>query len=269
MKKTLIVTDMDGTLLDRFQSVSLENLAAIRRFKADGGLFTLATGRMEAAVLPYISQLEIDLPVILYNGAKIYSPVTGTVIYEKHVTVPQPLWKRFTGWLSGDTALLVYRQGGVYAPLRNGVLELHERKEGVRCGQMRDEWIDEPITKILFIGPRQQLESVEAIIADSGLRCETVYSDADYLELLPAGASKGAALRELQRLLQIDGLYTVALGDNMNDVSMLQEADLGIAVENAAERLKEVADAVTVHHEKHALAAVIREIAGRQSADGR
>jgi Cof subfamily protein (haloacid dehalogenase superfamily) len=260
LNKVLIVTDMDGTLLDRSQNISKENEQAIKYFKASGGLFTLATGRMELAVLPYIRQLEIDVPVILYNGAKIYSPLTGKVIYEKRLILPRAIWKRFIADPCNDTAILVYRENDVYAPVRNEVLEIHERKDGVRCKEMQDEWIEDPITKILFIAPRGKLEQIERVITTSGIRCEMVYSEANYLELLPEGVNKGAALKELVKMLQVEELYTIAIGDNSNDITMLEQADRGIAVGNACTPLKHVADELTVHHEDHAIQAVIREL---------
>jgi Cof subfamily protein (haloacid dehalogenase superfamily) len=260
LNKLLIVSDMDGTLLDRSQKVSKENELAIKQFKTRGGLFTLATGRMEPAALPYIRQLEINIPVILYNGAKIYSPATGKVIYEKHLIVSRELWKRFNSAQTDQTAILVYRENDVFAPVRNETLENHERKDGVRCKQMKDEWIDEPITKILLIAPKEKLEQYEEMIVTSEIRCETVYSEENYLELLPEGATKGNALKQLVQMLQVEGLHTIAVGDNLNDVTMLQQANCGIAVENACEPLKCVADELTVHHEDHAIQAVIRKL---------
>jgi Cof subfamily protein (haloacid dehalogenase superfamily) len=260
LNKVLIVTDMDGTLLDRFHNISKENELAIRHFKANGGLFTLATGRMELAVLPYIHQLEIDVPVILYNGAKIYSPLTGRVIYEKQLIVPRTIWKRFISEQSAETAILVYRENDVFAPVRNEVLEIHERKEGVRCKEMQEEWMEDPITKILFIAPREKLEQLEKVIITSGIGCEMVYSEANYLELLPEGVSKGAALIELVKMLQVEELFTIAIGDNMNDITMLEQADRGIAVGNACNPLKLAADELTVHHEDHAIQSVIRDL---------
>jgi HAD superfamily hydrolase (TIGR01484 family) len=125
---------------------------------------------------------------------------------------------------------------------------------------MQVSLLDRPITKLLFIAPREKLQQIEILIVTSGLRCETVYSDSNYLVLLPEGVTKGAALRELMRMLRIEDLHTIAIGDNMNDASMLQQADRGIAVDNADVWLKGLADELTVHHEDHAVAAVIRDV---------
>jgi Cof subfamily protein (haloacid dehalogenase superfamily) len=261
----LLITDLDGTLLDRKQQISIENETAIRKFKEQGGLFTLATGRMEAAVMPIIQKLGIDLPVILYNGAKIYCAVTDTVLYEKKLTIPSALWTCFMESLSDEIALLVYQNGQVYAPLRNALLEKHERKDRVRCLPFEDRIRTEPVTKVMIINSQlDKAKKLEQAVLDDGISCEMVYSESNYLEILPQHATKGTALKELVRILQIDGLYTVAVGDNLNDLTMIMEADLGYAVANAHSQLTEAADAVTVHHEKHAIAAIIAEFSKKR-----
>ncbi|WP_179136140.1 HAD family hydrolase [Paenibacillus sp. 32352] len=260
MKKILLISDLDGTLLNQTHQISPENENAIRRFKEMGGLFTLATGRMEAAVEPFIQKLGIDVPVILYNGAKIVDPVTKKVLYEKQLTIPLSLWSRFMASLTeaDDMALLVYRDGQVYAPVRNAVLEKHEKKDGVVCLPFTDDLIAGPVTKVMIISDSvQQANELEQAVLNSGLPCEMVYSESNYLEILPQHATKGTALEELVRILQIDQPYTIAVGDNLNDLAMIRQADLGYAVENAHPQLAAAADAVTVHHERHAIAAII------------
>ncbi|WP_051620552.1 Cof-type HAD-IIB family hydrolase [Paenibacillus sp. UNC451MF] len=260
MKNILLISDLDGTLLNQTQQISPENENAIRRFKEMGGLFTLATGRMEDAVEPFVQKLGVDVPVILYNGAKIVDPVTKKVLYEKKLTIPLMLWSRFMESLTGsdDLALLVYRNGQVYAPVRNAVLEKHENKDGVVCLPFSDDIIAEPVTKVMIISSSiDKAKQLEQVVLDSGLPCEMVYSESNYLEILPQYTTKGTALVELLRILGIDQPYTIAVGDNLNDLAMIRQADFGYAVENAHPQLAAAADAVTVHHERHAIAAII------------
>lgn len=68
----LLVSDMDGTLFDDNKEVSAENKAAIDRFMAGGGKFTVATGRMRLAVERYFSEITINAPAIMHNGALVY-----------------------------------------------------------------------------------------------------------------------------------------------------------------------------------------------------
>ncbi|MFD0680236.1 MULTISPECIES: HAD family hydrolase [unclassified Paenibacillus] len=260
MNNILLISDLDGTLLNASQQISLENELAIKRFIEKGGMFTLATGRMEEAVIPFIHKLGLDLPVILYNGAKIYCPVTDKVLYERKISLPQALWDNIRGRLSDELVLLVYQDGQVYAPIRNALLEKHELKDAVRCLPFEESIMQEPVTKLLIISSRlEEAKDIEQAVRDSCVPCEMVYSESNYLEILPQHATKGIALRELVRLLKVDSLYTVAVGDNLNDLTMIIEADLGYAVGNAHPLLADAADAVTVHHESHAIAAIIGE----------
>ncbi|WP_248924656.1 Cof-type HAD-IIB family hydrolase [Paenibacillus hamazuiensis] len=260
MNGTLLISDLDGTLLDKEQQISRQNLAAINAFRELGGIFTLATGRMEESVAPFVEQLNLDVPVILYNGARIYSPATGEVLYEKHLPLTQNLWERMLDGLTADTGLFVYRDGKVYTPSRNEVVERHERKDGVVCKPLSERTVLDRITKLLFIcSDLQKLTAYEQMVKDSGMECGMVYSEWNYLEVLPPDVSKGTALLELIRILRLENVYTMAVGDNLNDVSLVEQADCGFAVENAHPDLKKAADDVTVHHEQHAIAAIIKD----------
>ena len=69
LSNIFLITDMDGTLLPENKILSDRDKSAIKRFRKDGGKFTIATGRTLQSALKYIKELEIDLPVILYNGS--------------------------------------------------------------------------------------------------------------------------------------------------------------------------------------------------------
>ncbi|TBL75640.1 Cof-type HAD-IIB family hydrolase [Paenibacillus thalictri] len=257
----LIISDLDGTLLNKSHQISPENEDAIRRFTDMGGLFTLATGRIEQSVEPFVRQLGIDLPLILYNGAKIVHPASGKVLFEKYVHIPRKLWDDMLALVSDNIALLFYKDGKVFTTRRCEILERHERKDGVNCILIDKDEVPSEVTKILLIGsPPSLLKAYEELLVKHALPCETVYSESNYLEILPEGVSKGTTLEELTRMLQRETLYTIAVGDNLNDLTMIQSADRGYAVENAHPQLKEAADAITVHHEDHAIASIIEHI---------
>lgn len=256
----MIVTDMDGTLLTGDQKVSKENQAAIQQFKERGGLFTLATGRMEASVRPYIEQLRLNTPIILYNGAKIYCPVTQTYLYEHGVMLPPNLWLSYLSLLHEDVGFFLYQAGKVYTPSVNAIVAEHVKKDSVSCDSWEQARLDEEITKLLIISnDPNRLKQLERITVDSGVPLDFVYSEVNYLEVLPKGVSKGAALQKLVGLFP-DSVYTVAVGDNLNDISMIQFADKGVVVANAHPDLKKVADEITVHHEQHAIAKIVQDL---------
>lgn len=261
LKKILIVSDLDGTLLTSSQTISPENLEAIRRFEQQGGLFTLATGRTEQAVATFVQQLNLTTPMILYNGAKIYCPVTQQVLYEESLDIPVSFWDFIISKLSEDLALLVYRDGNVYSPQRNELLERHERKDGVVSLDLPTDSLDQAVTKLLLIANNpEDLNAIEEKVLAIGLEAELVYSEHNYLEILPFHTSKGNTLRVLLQLLPHKDLHTIAVGDQLNDLSIIQQADDGYAVENAHPTLKFHANKTTVHHEDHAIADIIEKL---------
>nr|MBO2470737.1 Cof-type HAD-IIB family hydrolase [Bacillota bacterium] len=144
---------MDGTLLDEQGRISEENRDAIAWFCRQGGLFTLATGRMEASVAPYLEQVEVNAPLILYNGARLVDMRTRTVLWEAFL--PPEAYELVEAVRAAfpDVNTVLYHGGVPYAyPYTERVAE-HERKDGVACARL-DRLADlppGPLTKVLWI----------------------------------------------------------------------------------------------------------------------
>ncbi|WP_263705491.1 HAD family hydrolase [Shouchella tritolerans] len=253
MYKQLLVSDLDGTLLDEKQQISSENKAAIQAFQACGGQFTIATGRMLSAALPYMEELNIQIPVILGNGTQIYCPkerrLLRSYILKNRESEIERLWRL----QSVRVAVLAYIDDCILIPRRNTLISNYESKENVQCEVSMAP--PPKLNKLLVIGSA----ITEAIQAVGALLTECVQSDTTYLELLPPGVSKGQALRDLKQLAALADYRVTAIGDQLNDCSLLTNADFGIAVENAHPVLKKIAVSMTKHHCDHALAAVINE----------
>src|SRR5699024_10519909 len=91
INSTLLVSDLDGTLLNSSQNISLDNKKAIARFHAEGGKFTIATARMKEAAFPYAKELNVNIPIILYNGAVVYDHINNKNILFKTLNNPEEL----------------------------------------------------------------------------------------------------------------------------------------------------------------------------------
>ncbi|MFR6496749.1 MAG: HAD family hydrolase [Ruminococcus sp.] len=76
LENIMLITDLDGTLLPSSKEISAADAAAISQFRAKGGKFAIATGRTLQAAQRYLNKLKPNIPVILFNGAAIYDPVT-------------------------------------------------------------------------------------------------------------------------------------------------------------------------------------------------
>ncbi|SET29952.1 hypothetical protein SAMN05660297_01978 [Natronincola peptidivorans] len=261
INKVLLVSDLDGTLLNKKYAISQENEKAIKEFIDRGGLFTIATGRMEDAVIPFIDQLEITIPVVLYNGTKIYCPLKKSVLYEKKLTVKKETLQKILSIHGEEVAILLYQDSDIYTPYKNHLVTTHENQEGVECKSLSQRQPGESLTKIVVIATtHEKAKAVEEMVLQMDIACDMVFSEKNYLEILSPEVSKGIALSVLKNMLEIEEHYTIAIGDQPNDISLMKVADLGIAVGNANNELKEAADMVTVSHEEHAIATVIEQL---------
>ncbi len=274
-KKILFVSDLDGTLLNNQHEVSEKNVKAIEKFKSNGGLFTFATGRMEETTLPYVDKLNINIPLISYNGARLYCPITKKVIFEERMSVPVDIWELILK-VKQPMGVFIYKDNQPFVLKRNEIVEEFERKEGFTCkdGSL-DDFIEGSISKILIIMKALSdsekvpaLQVLEDEIKVSEFSCESVFSEVNYLEILPKGTSKGKGLARLIDYLGEKEIHTIAIGDNLNDIPLLTVANTGIAVRNAQSKLKGVADLVLdQNNDEHAIAYVIENVIAKEKLD--
>jgi len=233
---TVLVADVDGTLVGEDKIVPPGVVAAVRAARARGVRVCLATGRMWDATRPFIEAIAADPPAILYNGAVVYDFVADATLWATRLpleAVPRllPVLRRCR-----DTSPLVFVHGKVYAERRTPLVALYERRDRVTVEIVPafEQVLDEAPVKLLVIGGHDELVALGRKTAQAaGASVSQVFSQADYLEILPAGVSKGVALPVLARALGVSLERVVAVGDNHNDVTMLRAAGLGVAVEGA------------------------------------
>ncbi|WP_088833006.1 Cof-type HAD-IIB family hydrolase [Paenibacillus tyrfis] len=258
----LLVTDMNGTLLDSAKQISGENRAAIERFTSLGGRFTLATGRIAGSVRPFVEQLPVNTPAILYNGAVIHDFSRGEAIWERTLSASAKeavgrVLERFPG-----IGAELYVRGGAapYVLQENETTERHRAVEKfplLRLNSYDD--VSEPWIKLLFAWEPSLLDEAvpEIVRLTAGTEVDWVRSDDKYFEMLAPEATKGHALERLAAELGIPMERCIALGDHLNDLEMIRRAGIGIAVANAHPELLDAAKRHGKHHNEHAIADVI------------
>jgi Cof subfamily protein (haloacid dehalogenase superfamily) len=242
----MLALDLDGTLLNDQLAVDPRDRAALERVRQKGVEVTLLTGRMLPSVKPYLEKLQITAPVVLYNGTIIHDPRFG------HETIMGRLPSRLASQLIGLAAhhpvdaqlyigpeLLIGRE----TPAQREFLE-RERLSAREVGDLAAAVSDDPL-KLLFIGEPGVLDGLEGrwgrLVAGEA---RLVRSQPVYLECLPPNVNKGIALKVLVGSLNIPMKEVIAVGDQPNDVEMLREAGLGVAVANAHPTCLEAADVV-------------------------
>jgi Cof subfamily protein (haloacid dehalogenase superfamily) len=243
----LLVCDLDGTLLDDSMQLDAALVEAFHRAAARGLAISLATGRMPAAADPYRDQLGITTPVIYYNGAVVRGGEGEPDLVS--LTLPRGvLGRAWTVVSHAPVHPVFYRDDRLFCAERTLPVRQYCEEEGLTVDVVPD--LEEflglgAFIKSLLIGHPRDLDIVRAeltpIVAEHGRLVRTRH---DYLEIIPVAASKGAALARLAAHVGVPLHRVVAVGDQENDLEMLREAGLGIAMPHAPEAVRRVADRV-------------------------
>ncbi|MBR0134893.1 MAG: HAD family phosphatase [Clostridia bacterium] len=253
----LIALDLDGTLLDPDKKLSEENRKALQRAADEGVCIVPATGRFYRGMPQIIRDLPYVRYVISVNGAEVYDVMRQTTIcrseipWERAVAVMERLdempviydcYQNGWGWMTKE----LYDQAPFYAAnvhsldmilrLRTPVPELKallkERASGVQKIQ------------IFFKDMEKRAEALKALPGEFPDLVVTT-SIVNNVEINSRQATKGNALKKLAEYLDIPMDGTMAFGDDLNDITMLKEAGIGVAMGNAEEKVKKAANYVT------------------------
>lgn len=243
--KLCIITDLDGTLLPKSKVPLPQDLAAIRRFEAAGGVFSIATGRTVQASARYPEMLGLKSPMIVFNGAAIYDPVSGRLLF----THPLPEDAReMTRAILADNphaGVEVLCAEDTWVVNNTEYEQMHVRVCGITpqygtLDEVRGTWL-----KVLFaMDPADVPPFMEDVARRGFTGVDFIRSEQKFYEMLPEGVSKGSALNAYRNLPGMEAFSFIAVGDYDNDIEMLRAADLAVCPANAADSVKAVSDLV-------------------------
>lgn len=232
----ILVVDIDGTLVAENKVVPPGVAAAIKAAQTRGIRVCLATGRQPRSAQRFVDAVGADQPTIVYNGGLLYDFQAARALWKRPLPLEDarrvlPVLRAFR---EGSPLLYIFNQ--VFAERRTPFVDLYARRDALQVEIVPDfaEVLTEPPMKFLTVGNRPDLDRLSRTLAElPGGPINQVFSQHDYLEILPPGIDKGVALRELAGAVGIPLRQIVAVGDAMNDLSMLQAAGLGVAVEGS------------------------------------
>jgi len=259
----LLVCDLDGTLIDGSMTLEPALVTGFRRAAERGLEISIATGRMPASADRYRDELGITAPVIYYNGALVRDG--GGQADLVSLTLPRGVLARaWTVFSNAPVHPIFYRDGQLYCVEKTFEVRRYCDEEGLRV-----EVVDDPagflelgafIKTLLIAHPRDLdvvREELAPVVAERG---RLVRTRRDYLEIIPVAASKGAALARLADHLGVPLPRVVAVGDQENDLEMLREAGLGVAMPHAPEPVRRAADRVAPDAAEGGLLALFAEL---------
>lgn len=247
----LLVFDLDGTLLGPDHRIPKDILSFLLLLREAGIGTTLATGRPFAAVTRFVKELDLRLPLIVFNGAAVVMP-DGEAVWVR--PLPLRLAREAIRILDGTSAANhVYLRASDtrFTTDRLGPAADHIRlKDGMEYQLVEDlvgflgRLEADPI-KLFSIGPREELERVQRAFRSLAPEATCVFSEHDMLEFLGPGVSKGTALAVLCDRLGIGAGSVIAFGDNLNDLEMLRAAGFAVSMASAPDEMRQEADDIT------------------------
>lgn len=251
----LFATDMDDTLLDRKKTISSANRKAIADFMADGGQFVIATGRAVPAVEPYVKELGIKAPCILYNGGGIYDFAQRKFLWAASLPPSAKGYLKDILDTFPEVGAEILHGDQIYVVRKNEGVLWHVGVEHLEYQEISVDEAPEGWFKVLFVMPHAIQAEVWQYMTEKRWTDVTFIQSSDiYLEMMPAGVSKGSALLELAKLLNISPENTAGIGDYNNDIELIRKAALGFAVANAPEEIRQTADVVAADCDHDAVA---------------
>lgn len=265
----LLCTDLDDTLLTDDKRVSEENIAALQYFMENGGLFTFATGRVPEGARLMLQYIVPNAPMVCFNGGAIYDYASEKFIWQAELNDRAEGAIAYVEKNFPPAGIEVCTDSQVYFCRVNRIVEEHKRMENFPDNDRDYHDIHETWRKVMFMVEEKDIEPLKNVIAESPYADDFTYmrSSPWYYELLPKGATKGAGMLRLAKLLGIRPENTIGMGDNENDLSLVQDAGLGIAVANAADCIKKAATMLTVDNNSHAVSAVVKYLESRDWAN--
>ncbi len=264
----LVALDLDGTLIGDDLLLRPRTVATIRAVVARGVHVALATGRMTSSALPYALELGLRAPLVGLQGALVRempapgSPRLGRLLLHRplaaDVAREAMAWSRAAGLTPHVNHL-----ERMVLPASDDHTDDYSRWSFGRVLLVpdMDAWIRHPVTKVISVAPPPLAEmSLAAARAAFAGRADATVSHPMFLEFLAPGVNKGRAVRFLARRLGIEPRETLAIGDQLNDLEMIGEAGVGVAMAGAPEAVRAAARVVAPPIEEEGAAQVLEEL---------
>ena len=261
----LIASDLDGTMFEKGNVIPETNLKAINDINNSNINFTICTGKTYSLFKNICQDIGTGYG-IFGNGNQIINLKTGEEIYRKLLKNEDVLFcintaKKLNLHVHLYTNKEVITEKLLYMDLRNFELTKNDKNIDLEFKIVTDiqKYVkrENPEILKLVISAEKDLASLKKEFAKNKnlkvnlirkvdkYRDEIIGKEYEYLDIMPAGINKEQALEVLENYLKIDKSEVLAIGDNLNDLEMIKDSGVGIAVANAYDEVKEVANYTT------------------------
>ncbi len=253
--KTLYISDLDGTLLNNNKEISKSSIDKLNKAISSGVYFTIATARSASTAIDIVKDIKINAPIIMMNGVFVYDISTGKYLHHNSIAKdichdiidilsPVHHLTRMFGF-NGEGMEVYCTSGKLYTQLKSDEIKPH--KEIVHIASFHEKTTDLPVVSFVVVGDFQELSPVYRLIQHrqdiSTVFYEDVYDKGCFwIEIYCKDVTKAKGASFVKDWCKAKSV--VGFGDNLNDIDLMEYADIGCAVANALEPVKKSADIV-------------------------
>lgn len=265
MDYRMIVLDLDGTLTNRDKIITPRTKSALMRAQEKGYIVVLASGRPTAGVEPLARELELERfgsYILSYNGGMITNCGTGEIVFSS--LIPREANKKIIGLAREHRVdILTYEGEEIITNNREcPYAQIESRINHLPLRQVEDmeQYMDFAVPKFLMLEDGDYMVTVEPKVKAAMGRDFSVYrSEPYFLEIMPKGIDKALSLARLLEKIGLTKDQMIACGDGYNDLTMIQYAGLGVAMENAVLPVKNGADYITSSNDEDGVGLVVEK----------
>ena len=266
MDYKLIAMDLDGTLNNDQKIITEKTKTALMAAQERGIRLALASARPSPGLFKErdILRLQDHQGILMsYNGGRIVDAATGKVLFETSMDLDQT--KQVLRRLEELPVTPILDDGvQFYVADKNGYKVDYECKNNqmtcTEVGNLADFLTFAPIKILMSVQPEELPQVQQQIAAFLPEDLTVVQTAAFYLEVIPKIINKGQGIRDICTVLGIAPAQVISFGDAANDIPMLREAGMGVAMGNAADAVKAAADMVTLSNNDDGIAAALEKL---------
>ena len=269
--KGIIALDLDGTLLDSNKGLSQTNRDTLAKAAAEGWAIVPTTGRFYGAIPQIVRELPFVRYAITINGAEVADLTNGEVVYKAEMPYQQVL--EIMKFLDNYPLIYDSYQGGEAFMTAAMKEQIDEMTDDVHYRKMLKE-LRQPVDDLkTFIAERKQdIQKTQFVTYDAEIHRQLTeilaqkFSDIvltstakNNIEINNTKANKGQAIWALADYLGVPRENIISFGDALNDMAMIKAAGTGVAMANACEEIKAVADFITLSNDEDGVAYGIKK----------
>ncbi|MBQ9729032.1 MAG: HAD family phosphatase [Clostridia bacterium] len=262
----LIVSDFDGTLVKEDGTISEATKTSINEYIQNGGVFAISTGRLPQGIVPQAEELGLNGLISCGNGSIIWDLPSRKPIFQR--AIPNAIAVKVCEKMEKmGLHIHVYDEWEYYCNMDDDALKSYERITKTKGNLVLDKLLSQflketgmDVYKLLAMVLPEDNASVRAELEKEEFEhCIVTKSSSFLVEVLGDSCSKGTAVEFLANHYGIAIEKTIGIGDQCNDIPMLETAGLGIAVKNADEELQKRVFTYGYTNEEGAVGKIIEE----------